>query len=86
MLIFTRKEGQKIRIGDDIEITILDVKKGSVKIGIRAPRGLAIHREEVYQKILQENLSAARSVLNGQGTLDDTVIRLKAHEAPRKKE
>ena len=86
MLIFTRKEGQKIRIGDDIEVTVLDVKKGSVKIGIKAPRGLPIHREEVYQKILEENLSAARSVLNQQSPFDDMDIRPKGRDALSKKE
>lgn len=75
MLIFTRKAGQKIRIGDDIEITILDVKRGNVKVGINAPKGLSIHREEVYKRILEENKLAAQSILNGNIKLDDMNIR-----------
>ncbi len=77
MLIFSRKTGEKIRIGDDIEITVLEIRKGSVKIGIKAPKGLPIHREEVYQKILQENLSAANSILNGKNEIDDIDIKIK---------
>jgi len=77
LLIFTRKAGQKIRIGDDIEITVLDIRRGSVKIGIKAPKGLLVHREEVYQKIIQENLSAAQSVLSAQDQFDDMDINIK---------
>ena len=77
MLIFTRKAGQKIRIGDDIEIAILEVKKGNIKIGINAPKGLPIHREEVYQKILEENRLAAQFPLNGSMELDDLDIEKK---------
>ncbi len=77
MLIFSRKVDQKIRIGDDIEITILDMRKGTVKIGIEAPKTLSIHREEVYQKILEENINAAKSVLNDKGQFDDTSIKVK---------
>ncbi len=74
MLIFTRKAGQKIRIGDDIEIAILEVKKGNIKIGINAPKGLSIHREEVYQKILEENRLAAQSQFNETLDFDDLDI------------
>jgi len=81
LLIFTRKVGQKIRIGDDIEITVLDIRKGSVKIGIEAPKGLFIHREEVYRRIIQENLSAAKSVLNSQEQFDDTKINIKKSQS-----
>ena len=59
MLILTRKTGQSIRIGDDIEIEVLDVKGRQVRIGINAPRGMPIHREEIFQKIKKENLQAA---------------------------
>jgi len=75
LLIFTRKIGEKIRIGEDIEIVILNIKKGSVKVGITAPKGLSIHREEVYKKILEENKIAAESILNAEIELDDTDIR-----------
>ncbi len=51
MLILTRKEGESLRLGDDITVTVVSVKGGNVRIGIEAPRDVAVHREEVYQKI-----------------------------------
>ncbi len=71
MLIFSRKAGEKIRVGDDIEIVVLEMKKGKVRLGINAPRKFAIHREEVYQKILEENRLAAASAVNQGLDLDD---------------
>ncbi len=59
MLILTRKEGQSIRIGDDIEISVLEVKGRQTRIGIKAPKGMPIHREEVFQRIKRENIQAA---------------------------
>lgn len=61
MLILTRKAGQKIRVGDDVEISILDIKGRQVRIGITAPEGLPVHREEIFQRILQENIKASES-------------------------
>ncbi|MDP5070036.1 MAG: carbon storage regulator CsrA [Congregibacter sp.] len=51
MLILTRKEGESLRLGDDITVTVVSVKGGNVRIGIDAPRDLAVHREEIYDKI-----------------------------------
>ncbi|WP_439102571.1 carbon storage regulator CsrA [Congregibacter sp.] len=51
MLILTRKEGESLRLGDDITVTVVSVKGGNVRIGINAPRDLAVHREEIYDKI-----------------------------------
>ena len=48
MLILTRKIGEKLIIGDDISITALNIKGNQVRLGIEAPRELAIHREEIY--------------------------------------
>ncbi|MFP3869079.1 MAG: carbon storage regulator CsrA [Desulfobacteraceae bacterium] len=59
MLIFTRKIGETIRIGDHIRIKIVDIKGKQVRIGIEAPPEVAVHREEIYLKILEENLQAA---------------------------
>ena len=59
MLILTRKEGQSIRIGDDIEISVIEVKGRQTRIGIKAPSGVPIHREEVLQRIRSENRQAA---------------------------
>ena len=59
MLILTRKLGENIRIGDKIKITILDVKGGQVKLGIEAPPHVAVHREEIYERIRDENRRAS---------------------------
>jgi len=63
MLILTRKSGEQIAIGDDIRITLLEIKGSQAKLGIEAPRSLGVYRSEVYEKIVTENLisSAADS-------------------------
>lgn len=56
MLVLERKEGEKIRIGHDIEIMVVSVRAGDkVRIGIKAPASVPVHREEVYQAIEAEN-------------------------------
>ena len=57
MLILTRKQGESITIGDDIKITILDVKGKYVRVGVEAPRNLAVHRQETAQ-VEKENEAA----------------------------
>ena len=59
MLVLTRKEDESIMIGDDIEVKVLDLKDNQVKIGIVAPRSVAVHRREVYLAIQAENAQAA---------------------------
>jgi carbon storage regulator len=54
MLILTRSVGQTIMIGDDITVTVFHVDGGQVKIGIDAPREVAVHREEIYRRIENE--------------------------------
>ena len=51
MLILTRKKDESLRIGDDIVITVVSVSGGHVRLGIEAPRDLAVHRSEIYEKI-----------------------------------
>lgn len=63
MLILSRKTNQKIRINDDIEITIIDVRGDQVKIGITAPRSVKVFREEVYIGIQRENEAASKSTV-----------------------
>ncbi|HOE91035.1 MAG TPA: carbon storage regulator CsrA [Candidatus Cloacimonadota bacterium] len=60
MLVLTRKQGESIRIGDDIEIVITDINKGSARIGVLAPKNTTIYRKEVYERILKENQAAAQ--------------------------
>lgn len=58
MLVITRKKGESLLIGDDIEIKIVKVEDGSVKIGIEAPKDKVILRKEVYENVKQENSEA----------------------------
>ena len=60
MLVLTRKAGEGIIIGDDIKITVVELKGGGVRIGIDAPREMKVHRKEVFDKIKQENKEATQ--------------------------
>ena len=51
MLVLTRKIGERLRIGDEISVTILGVKGSQIRIGINAPKKISVHREEIYDKI-----------------------------------
>lgn len=59
MLILARKIGEAIKIADEITIKVMEIKGGQVKIGIEAPHHITIHRNEVYERILEENRKAA---------------------------
>ncbi len=59
MLVLTRKLGEGITIGDDVTITIVEMKGGNVRIGINAPKNMKIYRQEVYDRIVEENREAA---------------------------
>lgn len=62
MLALTRKAGQSIIIGDQIEVVIVEVKGDQVRLGIKAPRDISIYRKEIYEEIQAENRAAANSV------------------------
>ena len=64
MLILTRNIGQKIKIGDDISVIVLDIKGMQVRIGVDAPRDIAVHREESYQRIVLERRSGQEGVIS----------------------
>ncbi len=65
MLILTRKIGESVVIGDDIVVTVTDIKNGQIKLGITAPKNVTVNREEVLKKIKVENvLSSASGVIN----------------------
>ena len=63
VLILTRKVGESIMIGESVEVRILGLRAGQVKIGIEAPKDLEVHREEIYQRILTEQ-NGPRQVTN----------------------
>ena len=60
MLIITRKKGESLMIGDDIEIIISKIDDGSVKIGIKAPKDVRILRKELYEEVERENKAATQ--------------------------
>ncbi|TLY57571.1 MAG: carbon storage regulator CsrA [Gammaproteobacteria bacterium] len=59
MLILTRRVGETVMIGDDVTITVLGVKGNQVRVGINAPKNIAVHREEIYERIKRERQAEA---------------------------
>jgi len=59
MLILTRRVGETVMIGDDITVTVLGVKGNQVRIGVNAPRSVAVHREEIFERIKREEAGDA---------------------------
>lgn len=64
MLVLARKLNESIMIGDDIEIIVIDIKGDQVKLGIKAPKKVTVHRQEIYREIEQENITALSSEFN----------------------
>ncbi len=65
MLILTRRLGEAVNIGGEIKITVLDIKGNAVRIGVEAPRQVAVHRSEIFEMIQEQNrLAAANSELS----------------------
>ncbi|MCC7256771.1 MAG: carbon storage regulator CsrA [Gammaproteobacteria bacterium] len=54
MLILTRRVGETVIIGNDVDVTVLGVKGNQVRLGVKAPRDVAVHREEIFQRICEE--------------------------------
>ena len=61
MLVLTRKPGESVYIGNDVKITLMEIKGNQIRIGVDAPQSVKIYREEIYLQILEENKQAAAS-------------------------
>jgi carbon storage regulator len=61
MLVLARRLNESIMIGDDIEVVVIDIKGDQVKLGIRAPKRVTVHRKEIYDEIKKENIAAMDS-------------------------
>ncbi len=80
MLVLSRKRDESIIIGDDVVITIVDIKGEQVKIGVAAPKTVSIHRKEIYEAIQQENRAAANTKIQNLSGLV-TVLRKQKNPA-----
>lgn len=77
MLVLTRKSGESLHIGDDIVITVIEVRRGQVKIGVEAPKSIKVYRKELLDKIKQENIEALRTKNNGLSDLAQQLLKKK---------
>ena len=62
MLVLTRRPGESIVIGNEVVVTVLEVRHDQVRIGIAAPRSVQVHREEIFRQVAKENASAVTDV------------------------
>ena len=77
MLVLTRKSGESLYIGDDIVITVIDVRKGQVKIGVEAPKSVPVYRKELLEKIRNQNIESAKTGSNGVADLAKQLFKKK---------
>lgn len=72
VLVLTRKTGESIQIGNDIELTVISVKGDQIKLGINAPKNVEIHRKEIFLEIQKENEDASKGTLDVMSILKNT--------------
>jgi carbon storage regulator len=69
MLVLTRKLNESIMIGDEVEVTVVDIKGDAIKLGIDAPKDIKVHRKEIYLAIQHENIDAAKASIERVGEI-----------------
>ncbi len=62
MLILTRRVGETLKVGNDVDVTVLGVKGNQIRLGIKAPKNVAVHREEIFERIQREAEAEAEAV------------------------
>lgn len=75
MLVLSRQRDETIMIGDDVEITVVDIRGDKVRLGINAPRTIQVHRKEVYEAIQKENAEAANVQIDDLPSLEQQARR-----------
>jgi len=73
MLVLSRQKNEAIMIGDDVEITVVDIRGDRVRLGITAPQSVRVHRKEVYEAIRRENIEASRTKIEDLSALDKLI-------------
>ena len=71
MLILTRRVGETVIIGNDVDVTVLGVKGNQVRLGVKAPREVSVHREEIFQRISREQQNGNGATDHGTGPGED---------------
>jgi len=69
MLVLTRKPNESIMIGDDVEVSVVEIRGDQVKLGIKAPRNIVVHRKEIFLAIQNENIDASKSTAEQMGEI-----------------
>ena len=81
MLVLTRRPGESIVIGNDIVVTVVEIKGGQVRIGINAPREIQVHREEIYAQVRKANVDAVATAADARKALLDKVVSAPTDDA-----
>ena len=79
MLVLSRQRDETIMIGDEIEITVVDIRGDKVRLGITAPRAVQVHRKEVYEAIKRENAEASRVQVDDLNIADHNLRGMNGH-------